>query len=268
MTFEQANLDHIHYRAIFERAGDSTSADIMASIYADEIRHLRQGVRWFRHWKNPSLTDFDAHQQHLNLPLSMARAKGRSFDEHGRLAAGLSQDYVDQLQVTSVSKGRLPNVLLFWPNVEAHIAQPTQQLPAAALRLAQSLELLPIVQARHGDILLVHHEPSIDFLKPLQNCGLTLPQFVVWDGVHWPDPLKNRRIQAVRPWMGSRTFKSFPKKSKWRDAHRKTHTKTWSNTLLRAWSEQSTIEWGTQLDDIGLTCESMADVERAQDLSV
>ena len=150
MTFEQANLDHcIHYSALFERVGDLKSAQIMESIYADEIRHLRQGLRWFRHWKDPERSDFEAHEGHLQLPLSMSRAKGRTFDVNGRLTAGLTSNYVERLQVTSVSKGRLPNVLVFWPNVEALIAQPKQQSsPSNALAVARNLDLLPILSSQ------------------------------------------------------------------------------------------------------------------------
>ncbi|MEC8379169.1 MAG: DUF455 family protein [Myxococcota bacterium] len=267
MTFEQANLDHcIHYKALFERVGDSKSAEIMASIYADEIRHLRQGIRWFRHWKDPSVTDFTAHEGHLKLPLSMARAKGRTYDVNGRIAAGLTPDYVEQLQVTSVSKGRLPNVLVFWPNVETYIAHPSQQPPMKALNLAKECDLLPILQARHGDILLVHKKPASHFLKPLQQCGLTLPQFVEWDGTHWPDQLSERRIQSVQPWGWCPVISgTVPRKHRrWQESYRVLHSKKWSTKMLKEWADDGPPSWCSQPDLVGKVCCSLEEIIQAR----
>ena len=44
LTFEQANLDHcVYYQRVFSQHQDHKSAQIMASIYQDELRHVRHG---------------------------------------------------------------------------------------------------------------------------------------------------------------------------------------------------------------------------------
>ena len=104
MTFEQANLDHcIHYGKLFGDVGDTRTVEILDQVYKDEIRHLRHGLHWFRKWKTPSEADFFVHEKSLSLPMSVMRAKGLTFDRKGRERAGFNTDYINQLEIYSLS---------------------------------------------------------------------------------------------------------------------------------------------------------------------
>ena len=77
LTFEQANLDFAgHYGKTLETVGDVDSAKLLQKIYRDEIGHVAYGLKWFRRWKNPAESDWDAFCHTLKFPLSPQRAKG------------------------------------------------------------------------------------------------------------------------------------------------------------------------------------------------
>jgi hypothetical protein len=94
----------------------------LQKIYRDEIGHVAYGLKWFRRWKNPSESDWEAFCRQLKFPLSPARAKGFSINVEGRRAAGLPLDFIENLNVFSQSKGRTPTVFVFNPLTEARIA--------------------------------------------------------------------------------------------------------------------------------------------------
>ena len=85
LTFEQANLDFArHFSACFADVGDADSAKLLQKIYRDEIGHVAYGLKWFRRWKNPHESDWDAFCRQLKFPLSPARAKGFSINVEDR----------------------------------------------------------------------------------------------------------------------------------------------------------------------------------------
>ena len=68
LTFEQANLDYSkHFAKVFSRIGDVETSAVLQKIYEDEIGHVKHGLEWFRQWKDPSQSDWDAYQQALSL---------------------------------------------------------------------------------------------------------------------------------------------------------------------------------------------------------
>ena len=153
MTFEQANLDHcIHYGKLFSAVGDTRTVEILDQVYKDEIRHLRHGLHWFRKWKMPEEADFFVHEKSLALPMSVMRAKGLTFDRQGRERAGFDTDYINQLEVYSLSKGRPSNVYAFTPNVELDHAN--QQPKKIALLMERALAPLMMVLCKKDDIVL------------------------------------------------------------------------------------------------------------------
>ena len=92
LTFEQANLDFArHYAATFAQVGDQPTAELLEKIYRDEIGHVAYGLKWFRRWKNPDESDWDAFCRQLKFPLSPQRAKGITLNVAGRRAAGLTR---------------------------------------------------------------------------------------------------------------------------------------------------------------------------------
>jgi uncharacterized ferritin-like protein (DUF455 family) len=199
LTFEQANLDFAgHFAKGFGQVGDTDTARLLEKIYHDEIGHVAYGLKWFRRWKNPNESDWDAFCRTLKFPLSPQRAKGFTLNIAGRRAAGLDSEFIAQLNVYAQSKGRTPSVFLFNPFAEGRIAggkafNPTQ--PQA--QLARDLENLPQFLCRQDDIVLVRQKPSVEFLSSTKQAGLPLPEFVALDDVR---SLEKRKLGSLRPW--------------------------------------------------------------------
>ncbi len=180
LTFEQANLDFSrHFAQGFAIVGDTESAALLERIYRDEIGHVAYGLKWFRRWKNPGESDWDAFCRQLKFPLTPRRAKGFAVNAAGRQAAGLDADFIAQLDVYSQSKGRTPNVFWFNPLSEAVLAQGGSFTPGRVqAALARDLAALPMFLAREDDVVLVPRRPAVGFLSGLKQAGFALPEFV------------------------------------------------------------------------------------------
>lgn len=181
LTFEQANLDFArHFSSCFAEVGDGDSAKLLQKIYRDEIGHVAYGLKWFRRWKNPSESDWEAFCRHLKFPLSPARAKGFSLNVEGRRAAGLDADFIEHLNIFSQSKGRTPTVFVFNPLAEARLAGGKGYSPTKhQQQLVRDLATLSQFLCRQDDIVLVEQRPSVHFLSELKEAGFVLPEFVV-----------------------------------------------------------------------------------------
>ena len=213
LTFEQANLDYSrHFGEIMAEAGDRRTARILGKIYRDEIRHVGYGLKWFRTWKSPSQSDWEAYQKSLALPLSPSRAKGNGthFNEEGRFECGLDEDFIRSLGVYEKSKGRTPNVFFFNPDAEDEIAaaegkgsyQPNKKVQS----LVNDLEILLIFLARQDDVVLLRNLPSLSHLRSLRELGFTLPQFEALSADRsLPDDsdFPTRKLNALRPWSAA-----------------------------------------------------------------
>ncbi len=98
LSFEQANLDHAPvFARHFRDVGDEESAALMEQIVEDEVKHVGFGVRWLRHFSDGSLSDFDVFTQNLNAYMGPERARGTEINRTARRAAGLDDDFIDQL---------------------------------------------------------------------------------------------------------------------------------------------------------------------------
>ena len=199
LTFEQANLDFAgHFARGFATVGDTDTAKLLEQIYKDEIGHVAYGLKWFRRWKNPNESDWDAFCHTLKFPLSPQRAKGFTLNLAGRRAAGLDPEFIAQLNVYSQSKGRTPNVYVFNPLAEGRIAggkafNPNQH----QAQLVADLENLPQFLGRQDDLVLVGQRPSVEFLSRIKQAGFALPEFVA---VKELAGLKGRKLGSLRPW--------------------------------------------------------------------
>ncbi len=220
LTFEQANLDFArHFSACFADVGDADSARLLQKIYHDEIGHVAYGLKWFRRWKNPTESDWEAFCRQLKYPLSPSRAKGLSLNVAGRRAAGLDAAFIAELDVYSQSKGRTPGVFLFNPFAEARMTEGRAFNPAKhQAQLARDLENLPQFLGRQDDLVLVERRPSVEFLRGLKQAGFALPEFVEMkqpltrpaatlsssdgekDGVRGISGLAQRKLGRLRPW--------------------------------------------------------------------
>jgi uncharacterized ferritin-like protein (DUF455 family) len=180
LTFEQANLDFArHFAQGFGKVGDADTARLLERIYRDEIGHVAYGLKWFRRWKQPTESDWEAFCHTLKFPLSPQRAKGFSLNVEGRRAAGFDPQFIAELNVYSQSKGRTPGVYVFNPFAEGRIAEGKAFNPTKPqAQLARDLENLPQFLCRQDDIVLVARRPSVEFLSGIKQAGFPLPEFV------------------------------------------------------------------------------------------
>ena len=204
LTFEQANLDYArHFARGFAQVGDTVSGQLLERIYRDEIGHVAYGLKWFRRWKNPDESDWDAFCRTLKFPLSPQRAKGIALNVEGRRAAGLDAEFIARLDVYSQSKGRTPNVFVFNPLAEGRIAQGKSFTPVRhQVRLTRDLEHLPQFLCRQDDIVLVNKRPSVEFLGTIKQAGFALPEFAELKAgrIDLTPSLKDRKLDSLRPW--------------------------------------------------------------------
>ncbi len=199
LTFEQANLDFAqHFSRGFAVVGDDETAKLLERIYRDEIAHVAYGLKWFRRWKNPTESDWEAFCRQLKFPLSPQRAKGFAVNMEGRRAAGFDPAFIAELNVYSHSKGRTPSVFVFNPFAEGYIAQGKSFTPVKhQAQLAHDLGNLPQFLCRQDDIVLVEQRPSTAFLSSIKQAGFPLPEFVESGAV---STLMNRKLGTLRPW--------------------------------------------------------------------
>ena len=207
LTFEQANLDYAHqFAESFARLGDDATAALLDRIYRDEIGHVAYGLKWFRKWKEPGLSDWEAFCRHLAFPLSPSRAKGPVWNPAGRRAAGLDEDFIHQLNLHAQSRGRTPGVFWFNPLAEGHIAHGRSFTPVKQqAALARDLANLPQFLCRRDDLVLIDRRPTPAFLSGLKAAGFILPEFVELQGLAHGSPaslvpLAERKLGRLRPW--------------------------------------------------------------------
>ncbi len=98
LTFENANLDHTVVTAeVAHQAGDEKSALVIEQVHRDEIRHVAFGWQWLERLKHPEQSAWDAYREALSWPLRPTKARGESFHEPSRRAAGMDPDFIEKL---------------------------------------------------------------------------------------------------------------------------------------------------------------------------
>ena len=101
LTFENANLDFAREYAAEARAvDDEETAAAIDEIHRDEVGHVAFGWQWLERWKDPKASMWDAYLAHTQKPLGPGRARGKTFDVEGRRAAGLSEEFIRNLEQT------------------------------------------------------------------------------------------------------------------------------------------------------------------------
>jgi uncharacterized ferritin-like protein (DUF455 family) len=297
LTFEQANLDFAgHYGRRFATVGDAASAKLLGKIYRDEIGHVAYGLKWFRRWKHPGESDWDAFCRTLKFPLSPQRAKGFALNVAGRRAAGLDPEFIAQLDVYSQSKGRTPSVFVFNPFTEGRLADGKAFNPTKLqARLARDLENLPQFLCRQDDIVLTRRKPSIEFLSRVKQAGFPLPEFVEIPGGgavgrnhrltdeaaagHGPGLpiLAARKLGSLRPWgwgpdslellkplFASVTGETRAEEKRFNPGLAQLYSKSWSAELLRKIiSEKAAIGWLCTENEIGAAVNSLEAARQA-----
>ncbi|MFT5299890.1 MAG: uncharacterized ferritin-like protein (DUF455 family) [Mariniblastus sp.] len=289
LTFEQANLDYsLHFANVFKQIGDEQTAGVLQKIYEDEIGHVQHGLHWFRQWKNPEQSDWEAYQASLEFPMSPQRGRGPrcAFNREGRVQAGLTDEFIDAIEVFRQSRGRAPTVRWFTPSAEAELAgelpnmssaetpTPTSRVVGLMDRLAKDLELTMIPLSKQDDVLLVREMPSREFRKQLIDAGFDLPEVKLFDERAL---LNERKLHDFSPWAWTPASLGFAHPMieaarhvppSWNDSRSELYRKSWSANQLRLWQsegqELGTLpDWFTSLDCVASEIHQLADVQPA-----
>lgn len=270
LTFEQANLDFArHFAKSFAQVGDEPTAKLLDKIYRDEIGHVAYGLKWFRRWKNPSESDWEAFCHTLKFPLSPQRAKGFTLNVEGRRAAGIEPHFIAELNVYSQSKGRTPSVFVFNPFAEGRIAEGKSFNPTKhQAQLARALEALPQFLCRQDDVVLVEKRPTVEFLSGIKQAGFALPEFVE---LQERDELLQRKLGRLRPWAWSPdsvelffpllpnvTAEERTAKQRFNEKIAQLYSKSWSAQFLKKLLSATPAQpWLCTVDDVGVAVKSL-----------
>jgi len=269
LTFEQANLDFARqFARSFAAIGDDETSQLLEKIYRDEIGHVAYGLKWFRRWKNPNESDWEAFCRTLKFPLSPQRAKGLSLNFEGRRAAGFDAQFIAEINVYSQSKGRTPRVFVFNPFAEGRIAEGKTFNPTRhQAQLARDLENLPQFLCRQDDIVLTHQKPSVEFLSRIKSAGFPLPEYVETNNV---GDLKNRKLGSLRPWawgpdsfdllkpiFASVTGEKRDNEKRFNPKIAQLYSKSWSAEFLRRIISSKKESWLCTENEIGVTVNSV-----------
>ena len=214
LTFEQANLDYsLHFASVFDRIGDTDTAKVLHKIYTDEIGHVQHGLHWFRQWKDPQQSDWDAYQSSLNFPMSPQRGRGprAAFNRTGRSQAGLTEDFIDAIEVYRQSRGRPPTVYWFDPSAESELAgEDSEKVKSKDKHLTdqlrRDLELIMVAMAKEDDIVLTQTVPSQAWRKQIVDANMDLPQFLTFEQ---SSDLRERKLGGFSPWAWTPTSHSI-----------------------------------------------------------
>ena len=289
LTFEQANLDYsLHFANVFGRLGDTETAELLQKIYEDEIGHVQHGLHWFRKWKDPEQSDWEAYQDSLEYPMSPQRGRGprAAFNREGRVLAGLTDNFIDSIEVFRQSGARPPTVRWFDPGAESELADgPTENGDSHLLdQLGKDLELVMVPVARQDDIVLVREIPSRHLRKHLIDVGFDLPEFVELGS---RQSLEHRTLHEFEPWAWTPNNYKVAEplvqsvrqprpqwSTDWSSKQTKLFRKSWSSSCLSRWLSKSsqndfkdcpTPDWFAQSDCVGIEIYELADVRNALD---
>lgn len=275
MTLEQANLDYaVHYAEIYKQLHDCETAAILQRVYRDEIGHVKHGLMWFNRWRDEGQSEWEAYRQALRSPLGAARAKGIGFNRAGRLQAGFSLGYIDELELFSQSRGRCPAVHYFNGNCESQVASARPGFTPAKLagELDVDFQALPLLWCARGDAVLVRQKPSADFLRHMQALRFTIPEFVEYGAWGLAGlPLVERKVNALKPWGWSPDsdkllaplIAGLPANgvgSCWSDGVRELYSKLWSVARLREFIANRDENFLCDEEVVGVGCRSMDEV--------
>ena len=273
MTLEQANLDYsLHYARIYEKIQDTDTANVLRKIYKDEIGHVKHGLIWFNKWRNDSSNTWKSYLEALPKPLSPSRAKGIGYNRDGRLKAGFSNQFIDELEVYSRSRGRRPDVYWFNGNCEEEITNSlSHQTTAKQIKqLERDLRALPTLLCKKDDIVLIEKKPSINFLKKLSRSGFNLPEYVEYENMKKLRSWKSGSIHELKPWGWNPQSAAFlqplaeytgqHRPIKWDSKWKNIYSKIWSASQLEQFLNNYKKKWLCNTDVVGIKCTTINEV--------
>ena len=264
LLFEQANLDFSSfYQDVFQKIGDSQTADVLQTVYEDEIRHVQQGLQWFDRWRPESSDRWSFFAELLPFPLTPQRAKGSpKFDRIARIRAGFDDSFISRLESFSSSKGRVPHLYLFHPDCEDEAAKKNYRRPPNTTHFAEDLAFIPAFSALSSDAILVKEKPSAQFLTRMQNLGIQFPETITLTEFK---KSKKRRFNEFRPWGWGPVNRRWKEQNQ--DRFLSPHSppsdlflaKTWSARLMTKYSINHPDDFLINVDDCGVIVDNLSD---------
>jgi uncharacterized ferritin-like protein (DUF455 family) len=101
MGLEAANLEHaVDFSQRFLDVGDEEGARIQRRIAAEEIPHVKFGVKWFQHWQLAAgrTATFSDWCRELPEPLSPLMMRGTPLNRIAREKAGMDGTFLAELE--------------------------------------------------------------------------------------------------------------------------------------------------------------------------
>ncbi|MFT5304172.1 MAG: hypothetical protein ACI814_004997, partial [Mariniblastus sp.] len=201
-----------------------------------------------------------------------------AFNREGRVLAGLTDDFIDSIEVFRQSGARPPTVRWFDPGAESELAGEGDS--HLLDQLGKDLELVMVPVARQDDIVLVRKIPSRDLRKQFIDVGFDLPEFVALDST---DTLTHRRLREFAPWAWTpnnhRVAEPLVQSvlrppPEWSNDQTELFRKSWSANCLGRWlsqddqnqfKESPTPDWFSKSDCVAIEIFEQADVQEALD---
>lgn len=98
ISFEGANLDYAQvYAQVFSCFGDHLTSDIMLTVFEDEVKHVKRGLRAFEHSVPENVSHWDHYLSLIQFPFTPRRAKGYLYLPDTRLLAGMDKSFIQSL---------------------------------------------------------------------------------------------------------------------------------------------------------------------------
>lgn len=98
ISFEGANLDYAQvYAQVFSYFGDQLTSDIMLTIFEDEVKHVKRGLRAFERSVPKEKNHWDHYRSLIQFPFTPRRAKGYLYLPETRSLAGMDPDFIRSL---------------------------------------------------------------------------------------------------------------------------------------------------------------------------
>ncbi|MDF3821208.1 DUF455 family protein [Leptospira sp. 96542] len=98
ISFEGANLDYSQvYAKVFKYFGDDVTSDIMLTIFEDEVKHVKRGLRIFDKNKPEGTSVWNHYLSQIKFPFTPRRAKGYYYLPETRKLAGFESNFIHEL---------------------------------------------------------------------------------------------------------------------------------------------------------------------------
>ncbi|MCW7469717.1 DUF455 family protein [Leptospira kanakyensis] len=133
VSFEGANLDYAQvYAQVFSYFGDNVTSEIMLTIFEDEIKHVKRGLRAFEHSVPENKNHWEHYLSLIQFPFTPRRAKGYLYLPETRALAGMSpefirslgsyeDEYTGRVNLESVKKFGLGETILRKNRLDSHL---------------------------------------------------------------------------------------------------------------------------------------------------